>query len=860
MLTHIAFGEGDKTLAILIPQKDLNKASLVRFYIEPLEMLGIARESIIAFPLEQNKKGKAPAVMVHPCLESIGKIIDALKITTVMCCDSTYFKALCKVRKTEQFYGYAQQTIWSGVDGFISLNYKALFFNPENKVKIDFSLKAVAGQLLNTGGVFTEQVLIDCQYPRNVKDIKLLFEEYSEYPKLTCDIETYSLRVNKAGLATIAFAHNIHTGFCFHVTEKNKPELIKFFQEYKGKLIYHGSTFDIKILIWELFMGSSRDYIGMLSGLHRMFRDIDDTKIIAYLALNSTAGPGLGLKELAFEYTGNYALDDINDITKIDPEDLLIYNMTDACATWYVHDKYMPEVQNTQKEIYEKVFLPSLKTITQMELCGVPINLGQVLATEHELDDIANTHYQAIMDSPVVEEFTEVLREQEATKANKKLKILVKTRDDFLSFQFNPNSHTQLAKLLHDHLRLPILGKTDGGAPSTGNKILKNLVDRLTNTKKGHIKVLELIEHFIAYADVVKILNTFIPAFKNNSITKDGWEYLHGSFNLGAVKSGRLSSSDPNLMNIPSTGTVYATPVKSCIQAPPPDPCITKDILGWLLIGADYIALEDMVSALQTKDPNKLKIYTDGYDGHCLRSYTYFSDQMPDIDPNSVESINSIAQKYPELRQLSKSPTFLLTYMGTYIGLMKQFGFSKEAAQEIEKNYHDLYQISDQWVMDRIQEASKTGYVELAFGLRLRTPMLPQIVIQSHDSMPFAAHKEMKTAGNALGQSYGLLNSHSANLFMQRVWDSKYATDVLPVMQIHDAQYYMIRNSMGCLKWVNDNLIECMEWNELEAIQHPTVKLGANLEIYYPDWSQHIDIPNKASYKALRTILRKAQK
>jgi DNA polymerase-1 len=230
---------------------------------------------------------------------------------------------------------------------------------------------------------------------------------------------------------------------------------------------------------------------------------------------------------------------------------------------------------------------------------------------------------------------------------------------------------------------------------------------------------------------------------------------------------------------------------------------------------------------------------------------------MPDIIPDNVDSINSIADKYEDLRQLSKSPTFLLTYMGTWKGLMKQFGFTKEVALKIEKNYHELYEVSDKWVMDQVREASKTGFVELAFGLKLRTPILPQVVMDS-DSIPYQAHKEIKTAGNALGQSYGLLNTRAGNAFMELVWDSKYATKILPICQIHDSLYFMIQNSLGCLKFVNDNLIKCMEWNKLDAIQHDTIKLTAHLEIYYPSWAHKIKVPNYQSLIQLETLLKPA--
>jgi DNA polymerase-1 len=295
--------------------------------------------------------------------------------------------------------------------------------------------------------------------------------------------------------------------------------------------------------------------------------------------------------------------------------------------------------------------------------------------------------------------------------------------------------------------------------------------------------------------------------------------------------------------------------IKSCFQAPPFDEEGVAN--GWICVGADFSSLEDRISALQTKDPNKLKIYTDGYDGHCLRAYSYFGDQMPDIDPDSVESINSIAEKYPDLRQASKSPTFLLTYMGTQKGLKKTFGFTQDEADKMYDAYHEMYAVSDQWVEDHIKEAQKTGYVELAFGLRLRTPILPQVVLES-ESVPFQAHKETKTAGNALGQSYGLLNTRAANEFMQRVWDSPYRYDVMPTCQIHDSLYFMCRNRLDVLEWVNKNLIECMEWNELPEIQHESVRLEAELELYYPSWADPISIPNGANRKKIKEIINNA--
>lgn len=136
------------------------------------------------------------------------------------------------------------------------------------------------------------------------------------------------------------------------------------------------------------------------------------------------------------------------------------------------------------------------------------------------------------------------------------------------------------------------------------------------------LEVLDLLKELKAYGEEEKILSSFIPAFIDKTLPHGEDEYLHGSLNLGGTISGRLSSSEPNLTNLPSSGTRFAKPVKQCFAAPK----------GWLMVGADFSSLEDRVNTLQTRDPNKLKVYTDGYDSHSLRAYAYFKEQMPDIE------------------------------------------------------------------------------------------------------------------------------------------------------------------------------------------------------------------------------------
>jgi len=885
MLDYLVFGNpsSPKPIALLVAAKDLQKDLLQTHYVDPLVQQGISIDDIIAINVEHDIRNKISLGDAREYLKQVKPILDSVNTTTILCCDGVYFKALTRKTKVEAYISYNIDTLWPEQTVFYCPSFRQIFFNPAISQKIDLALRGLVAYFLGQPQLFAGTVLEDPRFAISPKEQLQGFKDLLQYPVLTCDIETFDLHVAEAGLGTIAFAWDKHSGIAFGVDYRSqiynwsgltRTFLKNFLEEYVkqgGRLIYHGSTFDIKVLIWELWMISPEDITGMLKGLDIMFTLMDDTKTLAYLALNSAGGNSLSLKELAFEFVGNYAID-IKNIRDYTVQEVLEYNLLDACATWYVYDKYRNIVRQEQEQVYQEVFRPALKTITQMELVGMPLNLGQVLNAETELEVIRQGALTGIHNSPIIQAFTNFLRELEAEKANAKLKKLRKTADDFLNFEFNPNSNPQVQLLLYQELEMPVINKTVKGNPSTDSKTLKALLEREKKAKQPRTTIIDLIMDLLAFAEVDILLNTFIPAFKNKSVDKAGWRYLLGNFNLGGAVSGRLSSSDPNLHNIPNTGGVDASKtkkhlaksIKKCFQAPPYIK-INDDPYGWLFVGADYFSLEDKISALLTKDPNKLAVYTDGYDGHCLRAYSYFSSKMPDIakqiettlrGPEKVEIINSIADLYPDIRQDSKGPTFALTYMGTWKTLVKSFGISVKEAKQIEAQYHKLYFVSDEWVKEEIRKAGICGYVELAFGLRLRTPMLPKVVLTSYDTLPYEAYQEVKTAANALGQSYGLLNTYSANKFMEEVWvHPKYREWVLPGAQIHDSQYYRIKNHLGCVKWVNDHLIKWMEWCDLDPIRHDTVGLGAELEVFHPDWSNPIVLPNYASLKQIKETL-----
>ena len=189
------------------------------------------------------------------------------------------------------------------------------------------------------------------------------------------------------------------------------------------------------------------------------------------------------------------------------------------------------------------------------------------------------------------------------------------------------------------------------------------------------------------------------------------------------------------------------------------------------------------------------------------------------------------------------------------MGLVKNLGIPKSEAQEIERKYHELYKVSDEWVASKVKEATQVGYITTAFGLRLRTPVLAKTIL-NNSKTPYEAQAESRTAGNALGQAYGMLNNRAGIEFQKLTLASKYALDIKPIAHIHDSQYFLVREDSATLAWLNTNLIKCMQWQELPEIQHPVVKLGGDLEIYFPSWKDKVVIPNNATESEIVRICR----
>lgn len=834
------------TFPICFLAPKLEKDGMVREYFGES---GLKPEEVVAYQLHITGK-KTSVADQKEFLDELLPALTTIGTEYLMVTDGDYFKTLTGVKKAQAYAGYVlpnkyPESLQGRFNVIFIPNYRQVFYNPEpTRLKIQDAFKALwdhrIGQYQEPG----HAILKHAAYPTSTVDIAAWLAKLLDMQcDLTCDIEAFSLKHYSAGIGTISFAWNQHEGIAFPVDLGSSPETVRemlrtFFHEMKHKLIFHNISYDAYVLIYQLFMSDLLDTEGLLDGMDVMLKNWEDTKLITYLATNSCAGNSLGLKDQSQEFTGNYAVEEIKDIRSIPMAELLEYNLIDACATWYVYHKhYDTMVADEQLHIYETLFKPAILDIIQMQLTGMPLDMDKVKETKLLLEVDRDDSLKRIHGHAPVREFVHKLNEEAETERyqgwlDRKAagtKVRPYTSGNF-DKDFNPNSPDQVQRLLYEELGLPVIERTKSKQPATGAEILEKLK---AFTEEPAIKA--FLDAVLDFKAVDKIYGTFIPAMEEAIKASDGAYYLFGNFNLGGTVSGRLSSSGPNLQTIPATGSKYAKLIKDCFRAPK----------GYLMIGLDFASLEDRISALTTKDPNKLKVYTDGYDGHSMRAFSYFREQMPDIE-DTVESINSIAGKYKPLRQASKTPTFALTYQGTYITLMAKCGFSEEEARSIEARYHELYRVSDEWVDEQLEEASHTGYITAAFGLRVRTPLLHQ-VIRGTSKTPYEAAAEGRTAGNALGQSWCLLNSRASTEFMGKVRRSPYRLLIRPIAHIHDAQYFLIPDDIDVVQYVNEHLVKAVQWQEHPAIAHDQVKLGGELSIFWPSWAYEKEIPNHAS-------------
>ncbi|NOL52461.1 DNA polymerase I [Pelistega suis] len=250
--------------------------------------------------------------------------------------------------------------------------------------------------------------------------------------------------------------------------------------------------------------------------------------------------------------------------------------------------------------------------------------------------------------------------------------------------EFNLNSPKQLGEILFDKLQLPVVSKTSKGAPSTDEETLSKLAEDYPLPKL-----------ILEYRSLAKLKSTYTDKLPKMVFTGTG--RVHTNYAQAAVVTGRLSSSDPNLQNIP-VRTEEGRRVRKAFIAEP----------GYHLMSADYSQIELRVMAHISGDENLQKAFAEGKDIHRATAAEVFGVEL--------EAVSS------EQRRAAKAINFGLIYgMGAF-GLAANLGISRDAAQNYIARYFTRYPGVASYMETTRAKANDDGYVETVFGRRLWLP------------------------------------------------------------------------------------------------------------------------------------------
>jgi DNA polymerase-1 len=358
------------------------------------------------------------------------------------------------------------------------------------------------------------------------------------------------------------------------------------------------------------------------------------------------------LNELARRYLGHSVMDFSElgaarmDLVPI--EQAARYSIADAEAVIRLKEKMLPELRSkNQEKLFYEVELPLINVLIEMELNGILLDKEILREQAKELETLATQLLQDIF--------------------------------RLAGQDFNPNSPKQVAYVLFEKLKLPVLRKTKTG-PSTDAYVLQELAS-----------LHPLPEKLLAYRELEKLLSTYVKKLPEYINPRTG--RVHTTFQQHITVTGRLSSTEPNLQNIP-VRTELGGQIRKAFVAPP----------GRVLIGADYSQIELRVLAHLSEDPGLIEAFERDEDVHARTAATIFN--IP------IESVG------PRERRIAKMINFGLSYGMTGYGLAQRTGLSRSEAEKFIKNYFENYPGVRAYMERVVREAEEKRYLETLLGRR----------------------------------------------------------------------------------------------------------------------------------------------
>ncbi|CAM3998889.1 DNA polymerase I [Vibrio vulnificus] len=419
---------------------------------------------------------------------------------------------------------------------------------------------------------------------------------------------------------------------------------------------------------------------------------------------------------------------------QIDLNEAAVYAAEDADVTLRLHNRLFANIEQDEKlnAIYQEIEVPLVPVLSRMERTGVLIDDMKLSAQSQEI---------AV-----------------------RLGELEQKAYEIAGQPFNMNSPKQLQTILFEQMGLPVIKKTPSGTPSTAEEVLQELALDYP-----------LPSVIMEYRGLAKLKSTYtdkLPKMINPHTGR-----VHTSYHQAVTATGRLSSTDPNLQNIPIRNE-EGRRIRQAFVAPH----------GYKILAVDYSQIELRIMAHLSGDQALLDAFQQGKDIHAATA--------AEIMGVSIEQVSS------EQRRRAKAVNFGLIYGMSAFGLAKQLGIPRGEAQTYMDKYFERYPGVMQYMEDTRSNASQHGYVETIFGRRLHLPE-----ITSRNVMRRKAAE--RAAINAPMQGTAADIIKKAMLLVDQWIQEEGNGRVKLLMQVHDELVFEVEES--CLTEIESKVQQLME-------------------------------------------------
>ncbi|EKD53778.1 MAG: hypothetical protein ACD_60C00155G0005 [uncultured bacterium] len=566
-------------------------------------------------------------------------------------------------------------------------------------------------------------------------------KQLNEASLFVLDTETTSLNYMDAKIVGISFAIEpkkaVYIPLAHHylgVPEQlNREETLKklkpILENPNIKKIGHNIKYDMEVLANHGIHLQGIAYDTLLeshileSGSNAHDMDSLALKYLGWRTILFKEVAGTGAKQVTFD--------------QVNIEQAAIYSAEDADVTLQLHHILWPKIEK----------IPSLqKVLTEIEMPLVPV--------------IAHIERHGVL-------INALMLDKQSKELELRLKELEKETFTLAGSQFNLNSPKQLQEILYNHLKLPVLQKTPTGQPSTAEAVLQELALDYP-----------LPKFIIEYRALSKLMTTYTKRLPEQINAHTG--RVHTSYNQYGAATGRLSSSDPNLQNIP-VRTEEGRRIRQAFIAPK----------GHQLISADYSQIELRIMAHISSDPALLNAFAENLDIHKATA--------AEVLGISIDQVTS------EERRAAKAINFGLIYGMSSFGLAKQLGIDRNAAQNYIDRYFERYPKVKTYMDTTRALAHKQGYVETLWGRRLYLSD-----INSSQIMRQKAAERAAINAPLQGSAADIIKRSMISLDH---WLENNKVPAKMIMQVHDELVFEVADSAV------DQMIELIRTHMMNAAQ-----------------------------------------